>query len=92
MLTAALALVALPGFAGSRAPSPIEPVQAAAFQQLTIPADESRSTASIGALDSAHVSDGALGAETTIIEPAPTVSPLVPVNPTQYDQPIMIGQ
>jgi hypothetical protein len=27
-----------------------------------------------------------------IIEPAPTVSPLVPVNPTQYDQPILIGQ
>ena len=81
MLTAALALVALPGFAGSRTPSPIEPVQAAAFQQLTIPADESRSTASIGALDSAHVSDGALGAETRIIEPAPVELGPTPVRP-----------
>src|SRR5690242_10441531 len=71
VLTAALALVALPGFAGSRAPSPIEPIQAAAFQQLTIPADATRSTTSVGALDSAHVSEGYLGAETRIVEPQP---------------------
>ena len=63
VLTAALALVALPGLAGSRAPSPIEPVPAGAFQQLTIPADESRSTVSIGPLDAAFVSDGALAAD-----------------------------
>ena len=56
MLTAALALVALPGLAGSRAPNPVEPVPAVAFQQLTVPADESRSTASIGPLDDAFVS------------------------------------
>ena len=39
MLTAALALVALPGLAGSRAPSPIEPLPVSAFQQLPIPAN-----------------------------------------------------
>ena len=81
MLTAALALVALPGFAGSRTPSPIEPVQAAAFQQLTIPAVESRSTASVGALDSTFASDGFLGAETEIIEPAPVELGPAPVRP-----------
>jgi hypothetical protein len=81
VLTAALALVALPGFAGSRTPSPIEPIQAAAFQQLTIPADESRSTASIGALDATFASDGFLGAETAIVEPAPVELGPAPVRP-----------
>jgi hypothetical protein len=71
VLTAALALVALPGFAGSRAISPIEPAAPAAFQQLTIPADLSRSTASIAALDATFASEGFLGAETAIVEPAP---------------------
>jgi hypothetical protein len=70
VLTAALAVVALPGLAGSRAPSPIESIPAGAFQQLTIPADESRSTASIGPLDDAYVSDGVMGADTAIVEPA----------------------
>ena len=37
VLTAALALVALPGLAGSRAPNPLEPVPAVAFQPLTVP-------------------------------------------------------
>jgi hypothetical protein len=68
VLTAALALVALPGLVGSRAPSPIEPIPASAFQQLTIPADESRSTFSIGSLDAAHVSAATVGANTQILE------------------------
>ena len=70
MLTAALALVALPGLAGSRAPSPIEPVPAGAFQQLTIPAADSRSTTSIASLDAAFTSDGTVEAGTAIVEPA----------------------
>ncbi len=87
MLTAALALVALPGLAGSRAPSPIEPVPAGAFQQLTIPADESRSTVSIGPLDAAFVSDGALAADTAILEPASAdAAPATAGRPTT-DQP-----
>jgi hypothetical protein len=86
VLTAALALVALPGFAGSRAPSPIEPLPAVAFQQLTIPADESRSMASIGALDAAFMSDGALGAETAIVEP-PLVQAGPPATRPTTDQP-----
>jgi len=86
VLTAALALVALPGLAGSRAPSPIEPVPASVFQQLTIPADESRSTASIGPLDDAFVSSGALGAETAIVEPA-AIAGGVPAARPKVDQP-----
>jgi 3D (Asp-Asp-Asp) domain-containing protein len=69
VLTAALALVALPGLAGSRAPNPIEPVPASAFQQLANPANVSRSTASIGPLDDAFVSAGSIDAETPIAEP-----------------------
>ena len=68
MLTAALALVALPGLVGSRAPSPIEPIPASAFQQLTFPADESRSTFSIGGLDAAHLSAAIVDANTRILE------------------------
>lgn len=74
MLTAALALVALPGLAGSRAPSPIEPLPAGAFQQFTVPANASRSTASISSLDAAFVSNGAVGPGSTIGEPAVTRS------------------
>ena len=69
MLTAALALVALPGLVGSRTSIPIEPVPAGAFQQLSILANTSRSMASIEPLDDAHVSGGTVGAETRIVEP-----------------------
>jgi len=86
VLTAALALVALPGFAGSRAPSPVEPIPAVAFQQLTIPAGESRSTTSIGPLDDAFASDGALGAETAIVEPAAIGAGILAARP-KVDQP-----
>ena len=40
VLTAALALVALPGLAGSRAPSAVEPVPAGAFQPFSVPASD----------------------------------------------------
>jgi hypothetical protein len=85
VLTAALALVALPGLAGSRAPSPIEPVPVGVFQPLTIPANESRST-SIGLLDDAFVSEGALGADAAIVEPA-VIGPAVPAGRPAGDQP-----
>jgi hypothetical protein len=77
MLTAALALVALPGLAGSRVSNPIEPIPAGAFQQLQILANDQRSTVSIGPLDDAHVSEGAIAAETSIVEPgaAPDAGP-----------------
>jgi hypothetical protein len=75
VLTAALALVALPGLAGSRAPSPIEPVPASAFQQLTNPANESRSTMSIGPLDAAFGSAASIDEQTVIGEPGAAPAP-----------------
>ena len=86
MLTAALALVALPGLAGSRAPSPIEPVPAGAFQQLTIPADDSRSTASISVADDVYVSAGPIDEQTVIVEPDATTSDAA-TGRTTADQP-----
>ena len=77
MLIAALALVALPGLAGSRVPSPIEPIPASAFQPISVSADISRSTISIGSLDGAHDAAGAISADATFIEPgaAPLTGP-----------------
>ena len=69
VLTAALAMVALPGLAGSRVPTQIEPIPAGAFQQLNTLAIDQRSTASIGPLDAAHVSEATIGVETAIVEP-----------------------
>ena len=69
MLTAALALVAVPGLVGSRVPSPIEPIPASEFQQFTILADSSRSTISIGPLDAAHLSGSTMEANAPIAEP-----------------------
>ena len=69
MLTAALTLGALPGLAGSRAPSPLEPIPAGAFQPLTVMANGSRPMVSIGSLDAAFESAHSLAPETSIIEP-----------------------
>jgi hypothetical protein len=87
VLTAALALVALPGLAGSRAPSPNEPVPAGAFQQLQLPANAaSLAAGSVVGLDGAFVSDGTLGAETAIVEPQPVQDGPIATRPTS-DQP-----
>ena len=77
MLIAALALVALPGLAGSRVPSPLEPLPASAFQPLSVPADIARSTVSIDPLDAAHDAAGAVLEDTSFIEPgaAPETGP-----------------
>jgi hypothetical protein len=69
VLTAALALVALPGLAGSRAPTVPEPIPAGAFQELSVSANEQRSPVSIGALDAAHDSAAALAEDSSIVEP-----------------------
>jgi hypothetical protein len=69
VLTAALALVALPGLVGSRAPSPLEPVPPSAFQSIQVPANAPRSIA-IGGLDPAYASAGAIDGNAPFIEPA----------------------
>ena len=77
MLIAALALVALPGLAGSRVPNSIEPLPASAFQPLSVPASQVRSTISIGSLDAAHAAAGTVAADASFIEPgaAPQAGP-----------------
>jgi hypothetical protein len=60
-LTAALALGALPGLAGSHQPSPDRPIDAAAFRQVILASTFDRSGASIATLDAALRSDGVLG-------------------------------
>lgn len=82
-LTAALALVALPGIAGSRGPSPESIVEPAAFQTLRVPANEVGRPVVVGPLDPAMASAGRVDASTQFIEPgnAPTralARPLVP--------------
>ena len=69
VLTAALALAALPGLAGSRAPRAVEPVSAVAFQLLSVPASETSSTLSIAGLDAGYVSAGFVDARASFIEP-----------------------
>jgi hypothetical protein len=68
VLTTALALVAAPGFAGSRTPAPYEPVPAVAFQALKSSAN-ARSTASILRFDPAYDSAGRLPADAVFSEP-----------------------
>ena len=77
VLTAALALAALPGLAGSRAPSAMEPVPAVAFQSLSVPASETSSALSIAGLDGGYVSAGFVQRAAPFIEPgdAPETGP-----------------
>ncbi len=86
VLTAALALVALPGLAGSKPPRPMDPVPVSAFQSLSVPANDARSVGPIVGFDAAFVSGDVLTADTTLIEPgvAPTLGP---VGRPSLDQP-----
>ena len=85
MLIAALALVALPGLAGSRVPNPVEPLPASAFQPLSVPAYSARSTVSIDPLDAAHAAAGLLAEDASFIEPgeAPDTGPTARVRLNQ---------
>jgi hypothetical protein len=76
-LIAALALAALPGLAGSRVPSPLEPLPASAFQPLSVPANSARSTVQIDPLDAALEAAGSLAEHDAFIEPgeAPQTGP-----------------
>jgi hypothetical protein len=85
-LTATLALVALPGLAGSRAPSAVEPIPAGAFQPLQAPASESGSTLSIAALDGGYLSSGYVHGGSTFIE-QPTLPDPDPPARARVNQP-----
>jgi hypothetical protein len=77
VLTAALALVALPGLGGTRAPSSIEPIPASAPQSFSNTATTTRSTLSIGSLDAAYAAAGTVSVDARFIEPgaAPKTGP-----------------
>ena len=60
-LTAALALGALPGLAGSHQPSQDRPIDAAAFRQVSLATGVDRTGTAIAELDPAQVSAGVLG-------------------------------
>jgi hypothetical protein len=59
-LTAALALAAVPGLAGSHEPSSIRPVDAAAFRQVNLATTTDRSAKTMALLDAAPMSAGRL--------------------------------
>ena len=67
-LTAALALVALPGIVGSAGPSPATVLDPSAFQSVQVPAFSTTAIA-VEPLDDAHRSASRLGAETILTEP-----------------------
>ncbi len=69
VLTAALALAALPGLAGSRVPYAMEPIPAVAFQSLSVPAPDTSSALSIAGLDRGFVSAGFVHEAAPFIEP-----------------------
>lgn len=67
-LTAALALVALPGIVGSAGPSPASVVDLSAFQSIQVPASATTALV-VGPLDDTHRSAGRIDAGTIFIEP-----------------------
>lgn len=77
VLTTALALVALPGLAGSHASSVVTAIPVSAFQPLLDPASRVGSTISVAGLDGGYVSAGAVHALSDFVEPgeAPDTGP-----------------
>jgi hypothetical protein len=67
-LTAALALVALPGIVGSAGPSPASVLDPSAFQSVRVPAFATADPAA-APLDDAHRSAGGIDASTVLTEP-----------------------
>lgn len=66
-LTAALVLAAVPGFAGSREPSPARPIDAAQFDTVNLATSPQRQEPIL--LDRSGRSDGALDSADTFAEP-----------------------
>jgi hypothetical protein len=86
VLTAALALVALPGLAGSHATTAPEPLPAGAFQPLLLPATGASSPLAPVLLDARFGSDGAVDASDVFVEPG--ADPInAPVARSAVDQP-----
>lgn len=69
LLTAALALVALPGLAGSHTTTVVEPLPAGAFQPFPVPTADGLSRPPMVEFDATAVSDALVDAGAAFIEP-----------------------
>ncbi len=69
VLTASLALVALPGLAGSTSPIPFRSLEAAAFEQISLDGVIAAPPAAVGPLDGALRSGGALESDAVFSDP-----------------------
>jgi hypothetical protein len=79
-LTAALALGALPGIAGSAGPTPASVVDPAAFQSVQVPAFAT-AVSTVEALDSAYAAAGRIDGATTFTEPGRAAPAPIVVRP-----------
>lgn len=79
-LTAALALGALPGIAGSAGPRPPALVDPSAFQSVLVPASGTTDPA-VAPLDPAHAAVDAIDASTALTEPGKEPKRIVPSRP-----------
>lgn len=86
VLTAALALVALPGLAGSAAPSAAVPVPVGALQPLSASAPTSRQAPTVAGLDGGYLSNGVLHPGAALVEPD-ALPPADPPRRADPDQP-----
>jgi hypothetical protein len=86
-LTAVLALVALPGLAGSHASQDATVVPVSAFQPLTIPVSDQRSIVSVAGLDGGYLSAGVGDASTAFEEPGAAPEFTGPTRRQLIDQP-----
>jgi hypothetical protein len=80
-LTAALALGALPGFAGSAGPTPASVVDPSTFQSVQVPAFTATKLA-VAPLDDAYRAAAAVDQTTTFTEPGKEPKRKVPVRPS----------
>ena len=74
VIAAALALVALPGIAGSAAPSELSPIETSLFRAVEVRSIEREATTT--ALDPSFQSDGALEEDSVLREPGIPSEPL----------------
>jgi hypothetical protein len=88
-LTAALVLVALPGIAGSRTPSPASVVDPAAFQPIQVTANAAGRPVAVGPLDPSYASDGRVDLSAPFFEPG--IAPKRSVTRPQVFQPAAQG-
>jgi hypothetical protein len=80
-LTAALALGALPGIAGSAGPSPASVLDPSTFQSVQVPAFATTDEA-VAPLDDAFRAAGAIDAASLFVEPGKEPTRAVPTRPT----------